>query len=99
MTLLVAHEGRLSRVLFDPSPELRLQTDGSVCRIHASRQQAEKALELQGQDVVVYAGKTKTGLSMVEIHAAKDLPRKPDQEARMEHMLTKWGPLLARLAQ
>ena len=97
--LIVVHEGQLTRVLPGPEPEIRLRSDGDTYLVHASQPQATEALELCGRDVVVYAGKTKRGLVLIEIHAAADLPRKVDQDARQRHMLAKWGPLLESLAK
>lgn len=97
---MVVYEGQVSGVLFEPRPEIRLRNEGQSFRVRAALADVEKALELRGRDVVVYAGKTETGIpSLLQLKPLAEAQVVPNQELRREHLLTRWRPLLERLAQ
>ncbi len=97
---VVRYEGHVSGVLFEPKPEVRIRHEGQSFRVQAALVDVEKALELRGQDVVVYAAKVETGIpTLLQLKPAAEPQVIPNQEQRLEHMLTRWRPLLERLAQ
>jgi hypothetical protein len=97
---LVVYKGHVSGVLFEPKPEIRIRSEGQTFRVRTTLKEVDRALELRGQDVAVYAARSESGLArLVHIKPNSEPQVIPSIEERREHILTHWGPLLERLAQ
>ncbi len=102
-TYLVEVHGIVSGVSFAPlEPDLRIKRhdDGAVCRLHATAEQVDHALELREHAVIARAmtdGKGHYTLLMIRKKTSCEEP-KISEETLREHVLARWRESLKRLS-
>lgn len=97
---LVAYEGHVSGVLFEPKPEIRIRRDNQTLRFSATLPDVERALTMRGETVTIYASRSESTLPrLVHITHRGRPPRRPSLEDRRSHVLERWRPVLERLAE
>lgn len=98
---MVAYQGRVSGLIFEPKPEIRLSHAGQRLRFSASAEQVERALDLRDHDVTVYAVRTNSGqLRVIDITLHEPAERRPrDRDERHQYLMRRWGNVLQRLSE